>query len=106
VPLFGTLVNIGLLYWKRHSHPLNFILLSSFTLLEAFTLGVATAFIDNVVVLQALYVPSSTAIPQPVDNENRLITLGIFLGLTLFTLQSKVCTASLCFLPYGLYLFS
>ncbi|KIM69642.1 hypothetical protein SCLCIDRAFT_1208122 [Scleroderma citrinum Foug A] len=72
VPLFGTLVNIGLLYWKRHSHPLNFILLSSFTLLEAFTLGVATAFIDNVVVLQAL-----------------LITLGIFLGLTLFTLQSK-----------------
>ncbi|KAI6157925.1 UPF0005-domain-containing protein [Pisolithus tinctorius] len=72
VPLFGTLVNIGLLYWKRHSHPLNFILLGTFTLLEAFTLGIATAFIDNVVVLQAL-----------------LITLGVFLGLTLFTLQTK-----------------
>ncbi|KAI6010499.1 UPF0005-domain-containing protein [Pisolithus marmoratus] len=72
VPLFGTLVNIGLLYWKRHSHPLNFVLLGTFTLLEAFTLGIATAFIDNVVVLQAL-----------------LITLGVFLGLTLFTLQSK-----------------
>ncbi|KAH9083630.1 UPF0005-domain-containing protein [Lactarius deliciosus] len=46
VPLFGTLV--------------------------AFTLGVVTAFYDNVIVLQAL-----------------LITTGIFLGLTLFTLQSK-----------------
>jgi protein lifeguard len=42
--------------------------------MEAFTLGVVTAFYDNVIVLQAL-----------------LITTGVFLGLTLFTLQSKVC---------------
>ena len=73
VPLFGTLVVLGLLYWKRHSHPLNMGLLALFTLMEAFTLGVVTAFYDNVIVLQAL-----------------LITTGIFLGLTLFTLQSKV----------------
>ncbi|KAH0589105.1 hypothetical protein H2248_004875 [Termitomyces sp. 'cryptogamus'] len=72
VPLFGTLVNLGLLFWKRHSHPLNFILLSTFTLMEAFTLGVVVAFYDNVIVMQAL-----------------LITLGVFIGLTLFTLQSK-----------------
>ncbi|KZT21406.1 UPF0005-domain-containing protein [Neolentinus lepideus HHB14362 ss-1] len=72
VPLFGTLINLGLLYWKRHSHPLNLILLSTFTALEAFTLGVTVAFYDNMIVLQAL-----------------LITLGVFLGLTLFTLQSK-----------------
>jgi FtsH-binding integral membrane protein len=72
VPLFGTLVVLGLLYWKRHSHPLNIGLLALFTLMEAFTLGVVTAFYDNVIVLQAL-----------------LITTGIFLGLTLFTLQSK-----------------
>ncbi|KZT10757.1 UPF0005-domain-containing protein [Laetiporus sulphureus 93-53] len=72
VPLFGTLINLGLLFWKRHSHPANFILLSTFTLFEAFTLGVTTAFFDNLIVLQAL-----------------LITLGVFLGLTLFTLQSK-----------------
>ncbi|KAI0687895.1 inhibitor of apoptosis-promoting Bax1-domain-containing protein [Cytidiella melzeri] len=72
VPLFGTLVNLGILYWKRHSHPLNLILLSTFTLLEAFTLGVTVAFFDNVIVLQAL-----------------LITLGVFIGLTLFTFQSK-----------------
>jgi len=72
VPLFGTLVNLGLLYWKRHSHPWNFVLLSTFTLMEAFTLGVVVAFYNNVIVLQAL-----------------LITLGVFIGLTLFTFQSK-----------------
>jgi len=72
VPLFGTLINLGLLYWKRHSHPWNFVLLSTFTLMEAFTLGVVVAFYDNRIVLQAL-----------------LITLGVFIGLTLFTFQSK-----------------
>lgn len=56
VPLFGTLINLGLLYWKRHSHPLNFVLLSTFTAMEAFTLGVMVAFFDNLLVLQALYV--------------------------------------------------
>ncbi|KAF8624942.1 hypothetical protein AX17_006968 [Amanita inopinata Kibby_2008] len=72
VPLFGTLVVMGLLYWKRHSYPANFLLLSAFTLMEAFTLGVLVAFFDNIIVLQAL-----------------LITVGIFLGLTMFTLQTK-----------------
>ncbi|TFK44314.1 inhibitor of apoptosis-promoting Bax1-domain-containing protein [Crucibulum laeve] len=72
IPLFGTIINLGLLYWKRHTHPWNFVLLSTFTLMEAFTLGVVVAFYDNVIVLQAL-----------------LITLGVFIGLTLFTFQSK-----------------
>ncbi|EJD02738.1 uncharacterized protein FOMMEDRAFT_84566 [Fomitiporia mediterranea MF3/22] len=72
VPLFATFVNLGLLFWKRHSVPTNYIFLGTFTLLEAFTLGVIMAFYDNRVILQAL-----------------LITLGIFLGLTLFTFQSK-----------------
>jgi FtsH-binding integral membrane protein len=45
---------LGLLFWKRHSHPLNYVLLSTFTLMEAFTLGVTVAFFDNVIVLQAL----------------------------------------------------
>jgi protein lifeguard len=40
--------------------------------MEAFTLGIVVSFYNNQVVLQAL-----------------LITLGVFLGLTLFTLQSK-----------------
>ncbi|KAF5355576.1 hypothetical protein D9758_006373 [Tetrapyrgos nigripes] len=72
VPLFGTLINLGLLYWKRHSVPLNFIFLSTFTVMEAFTLGVVVAMYKNDIVLEAL-----------------LITLGVFLGLTLFTFQSK-----------------
>ena len=58
VPLFGTLVNLFLLYWKRHSHPLNLVLLSTFTVMEAFTLGVLVAFVKTDVVLQALYVAS------------------------------------------------
>ncbi|KAL0956656.1 hypothetical protein HGRIS_002788 [Hohenbuehelia grisea] len=70
--LIGTFINLGLLWWKRHSHPINFVLLSTFTLMEAFTLGVIVAFYDTKIVMQAL-----------------LITLGVFLGLTLFTLQSK-----------------
>jgi len=73
VGFIGTFVNLGLLYWKRHSHPLNFIFLSTFTVLEALTIGVVVAFYNTTVVLQAL-----------------LITLGIFLGLTLFTFQSKM----------------
>ncbi|EJF65454.1 inhibitor of apoptosis-promoting Bax1-domain-containing protein [Dichomitus squalens] len=84
VPLFGTLVNLGLLYWKRLDKPINYVLLSTFTLLEAFTLGITTAFFDNEIVLQAL-----------------LITTGVFLGLTLFTLQSKYDFSGL-----GSYLFA
>jgi FtsH-binding integral membrane protein len=72
IPLFGSLIFLGLLYWKRHSYPMNFVLLGTFTLMEAFTLGVAVAFYENKIVLQAL-----------------LITVGVFLGLTLFTFQSK-----------------
>ncbi|CDO75649.1 hypothetical protein BN946_scf184941.g2 [Trametes cinnabarina] len=83
VPLFGTLINLGLLFWKRHSHPLNLVLLSTFTLMEALTLGFMTAFFDTVIVLQAL-----------------LITVGVFLGLTLFTMQSKYDFSGL-----GSYLF-
>jgi hypothetical protein len=71
VPTIAALVNMGLLFWKRHSHPWNLVLLSTFTIFEAFTLGILVAFFDNTIVLQAL-----------------LITLGVFLGLTLFTFQS------------------
>jgi hypothetical protein len=72
IAMFGSLISLGLLYWKRHSFPANFIFLSAFTLMEAFTVGVAVAFYETTIVLQAL-----------------LITVGVFLGLTLFTFQSK-----------------
>jgi len=70
--MVGSLVSLGLLWWKRHSYPVNMAFLSVFTLFEAFTLGIVVGFYDQVVVLQAL-----------------IITLGVFLGLTLFTFQSK-----------------
>lgn len=81
--MIGSLVSLGFLWWKRHSHPINLVLLSVFTLFEAFTLGIVVGFYDQVVVLQAL-----------------LITLGVFLGLTLFTFQSKYDFSSM-----GMYLF-
>ena len=71
LPLFGTLINLGILYWKRHSHPWNLVLLSTFTLLEAFTLGVAISFYNNVIVLQALYV-NTHAISHNCSNFCRL----------------------------------
>lgn len=89
VPLFGTLANLALLFWKRHSHPLNFVLLSTFTVLEAFALGVLTAFFDNIIILQALCVRFHYH-SYGLLIARSLITLGVFLGLTLFTLQSKV----------------
>jgi len=70
--MIGSFVTLGLLWWKRHSHPLNLFLLGTFTFFEAFTVGLIVGFYDQTVVLQAL-----------------LITMGVFLGLTLFTFQSK-----------------
>jgi len=81
--MIGSLVSLGFLWWKRHSHPINLVLLTVFTFFEAFTLGIVVGFYDQVVVLQAL-----------------LITLGVFLGLTLFTFQSKYDFSSM-----GMYLF-
>jgi FtsH-binding integral membrane protein len=70
--MFGTMVNLGILFWKRHSYPINIILLTSFTVLEAGTVGVAISFYRVEIVLQAL-----------------ILTLVVFAGLTLFTMQSK-----------------
>ncbi|EIW83420.1 hypothetical protein CONPUDRAFT_164373 [Coniophora puteana RWD-64-598 SS2] len=59
---FTTIVNLGLLYWKCRIHLFNPVLLSTFTLLEAFTLGIVTAFFR---------------------------TSSVFLRLTLLALHSK-----------------
>ncbi|KAG8931554.1 hypothetical protein FRC02_002542 [Tulasnella sp. 418] len=72
IPMFGAIANLLFLWFKRHSHPLNFILLGTFTVMESLTLGFVVGFYDQIVILQAM-----------------IITLGVFLGLTLFTFQSK-----------------
>ncbi|CAG8717874.1 18555_t:CDS:2, partial [Acaulospora morrowiae] len=67
-----TFVLLFALFWKRRSHPLNLQLLAAFTLLESYSIGNLVTYFDQAVVLQAL-----------------VITTGVFIGLTLFTMQSK-----------------
>ncbi|ORX58835.1 UPF0005-domain-containing protein [Hesseltinella vesiculosa] len=68
----GSLGVLFALMWKARSTPLNFYLLGLFTLLEGHLVGTIVTFYDQTIVLQAL-----------------IITFGVFIGLTLFTLQSK-----------------
>ncbi|ORY06187.1 UPF0005-domain-containing protein, partial [Basidiobolus meristosporus CBS 931.73] len=72
VSLFGAIGVMLALFWKRHSSPLNLYLLGAFTLLEAYSVGTVITFYSSKVVLQAL-----------------IITFALFIGLTLFTMQSK-----------------
>jgi len=72
VSLFGTIGTLIGLFIVRKKYPANFYLLAAFTLLEAYTVGTIVTFYDTTIVLEAL-----------------LITVGLFAGLTLFTLQSK-----------------
>ncbi|KAI7906369.1 inhibitor of apoptosis-promoting Bax1-domain-containing protein [Cokeromyces recurvatus] len=72
VSMIGTLGLLFALFWKARSYPLNYGLLSLFTLLEAHAIGTIVTFYNQKIVLQAL-----------------IITLGVFIGLTIFTLQSK-----------------
>uniref|UniRef100_A0A9L0K634 Transmembrane BAX inhibitor motif containing 4 n=1 Tax=Equus asinus TaxID=9793 RepID=A0A9L0K634_EQUAS len=66
---FGVLLALTL---HRHKHPLNLYLLSGFTLLEALTVAFVVTFYDVYIVLQAF-----------------VLTTAVFLGLTVYTLQSK-----------------
>ncbi|GAA5885723.1 hypothetical protein JCM5296_000125 [Sporobolomyces johnsonii] len=84
IPMFGAIVAMLGVYWKRHSSPANIILLGLFTGLEAITLGSVISYFDQAVVLQAM-----------------VITTFVFLGLTLFTLQSKYDFSSM-----GTYLYA
>ncbi|PGH04930.1 hypothetical protein GX51_03226 [Blastomyces parvus] len=81
VSVISALVFMGLTYWKRKSYPTNLIFLSGFTLLEAYAISVATSFYDARIVIQAL-----------------ILTLGIFVALTLFACQTKYDFTS--WIPY------
>ncbi|KPV77854.1 uncharacterized protein RHOBADRAFT_41853 [Rhodotorula graminis WP1] len=84
LPTFGAIGAMLGVYWKRHSSPANVILLGVFTLLEAVTLGSVVSYFNSDVVLEAL-----------------VITTFVFLGLTLFTLQSKYDFDSMGTYLYG-----
>ncbi|KAL1970943.1 hypothetical protein VTN77DRAFT_2777 [Rasamsonia byssochlamydoides] len=72
VSLVGAIGFMFLTYWKRKSYPTNLLFLSFFTALEAYTISVVTSFYDARIVVQAL-----------------IITLGVFVALTLFACQTK-----------------
>ncbi|CEP12007.1 hypothetical protein [Parasitella parasitica] len=72
VSMIGTLGIMFALFWKARSYPLNYGLLAIFTMLEAHAVGTIVTFYNQKLVLQAL-----------------IITLGVFIALTVFTLQSK-----------------
>ncbi len=73
VPMVASFVTLFGTWWKRHEHPANFILLALFTACESVLIGTVTSYYESRIVCQAL-----------------LITVGVFIGLTLFTMQSKV----------------
>ncbi|KAJ8293591.1 Protein lifeguard 4 [Rhodotorula toruloides] len=84
LPSLGAIGAMIGVYFKRHSSPANILLLGLFTVLEAITLGSVVSYFNQAVVLQAL-----------------VITTFVFLGLTLFTLQSKYDFSSM-----GTYLYT
>ncbi|XP_012223413.1 protein lifeguard 4 [Linepithema humile] len=69
---------------KRRDHPANLILLSAFTLAQAYSIGVVVSMYDTTLVLEALF-----------------ITLTVLLGLTAYTFQTK---RDFSFLGFGLFL--
>ncbi|KAJ3384466.1 hypothetical protein HDU92_003576 [Lobulomyces angularis] len=70
--MISSIVVLLALFYYRRSHPLNLYLLGLFTLLESVTIGSVISFYDSRIVLQAL-----------------ILTLGAFIGLSIFTVQSK-----------------
>ena len=83
--LFGSIAFMLLTYWKRRSYPTNLAFLGGFTALEAYTISVIVAVYKDHgrgrAVLEAL-----------------ILTLGIFLALTLFACQTKYDFTS--WMPY------
>lgn len=79
--LIGSMVFLGLTYWKRKSYPTNLLFLSLFTLAEAYTISVIVSFYKTTIVLNAV-----------------VLTGGIFVFLTLFACQTKYDFTS--WMPY------
>jgi len=81
VSLLGAIGFMLLTFWKRKSYPTNLLFLGGFTALEAYSISVIVSFYDSRIVLEAL-----------------ILTLGIFVGLTLFACQTKYDFTS--WMPY------
>jgi FtsH-binding integral membrane protein len=71
--IISTFIVFFALIWYRRKTPTNYILLALFTIFQGHTIATTSCLYDSQVVLQAL-----------------LLTFGIFVGLTLFTFQTKI----------------
>lgn len=69
VGVFGFMIAT---YFKARSYPINLVLLSGFTLCEAYTIGLACSMVESDILVEAI-----------------LITLLVFIGLTAFAFQTK-----------------
>jgi FtsH-binding integral membrane protein len=78
IPLVGSILTLFGVSFRRHVYPSNLILLGAFTVCESFLIGMVTSYMESRIVLQAL-----------------ILTSGVFIGLTLFTFQSKVGSSSI-----------
>uniref|UniRef100_T1IQ37 Transmembrane BAX inhibitor motif-containing protein 4 n=1 Tax=Strigamia maritima TaxID=126957 RepID=T1IQ37_STRMM len=67
-----SLVLIMALYVKRKETPTNYLLLTAFTVVQAYSVGVIATYYDDVIVIQAF-----------------LLTAAVSITLTMYTLQSK-----------------
>ncbi|RMZ89197.1 hypothetical protein DV736_g3570, partial [Chaetothyriales sp. CBS 134916] len=81
VSLVGAIGFMCLTFWKRKSYPTNLIFLAVFTGFEAYSISVITSFYEARIVIEAL-----------------ILTLAIFVFLTLFACQTKYDFTS--WIPY------
>ncbi|KAI9845758.1 MAG: hypothetical protein M1837_004591 [Sclerophora amabilis] len=79
--LFGAIGFMVLTYWKRKSYPMNLAFLTGFTALEAYAVSVIVSMYETKIVLESV-----------------VLTLGIFVALTLFACQTKYDFTS--WMPY------
>lgn len=94
LPLVGTFASLGVLFWKIDSHPINLVILGVFTLFEAMSIGTVVSFVSPYISFAIFelirFVSSCRFYEQKIVIQALVITLGVFIGLSLFTLQSKV----------------
>ena len=50
IPMLGSFVTMAGVYWKRHQHPANLILLGLFTIFEAMLVGTITSYYESKIV--------------------------------------------------------
>ena len=87
IPMLGSFVTMAGVYWKRHQHPANLILLGLFTIFEAMLIGTITSFYESKIVSRHV---SRGLFTDREVLQALFITFGIFVCLTLFTFQTKV----------------